>query len=194
MSTPYPHPVWIQVDADDIAHAHRLAEARMADPSRRLSPDRPTARNMNAQIRGALGELAAVKWLRANGMQPGAGFEADSMHSSDLQVGDVRLEIMTAQIAHREITGFCVPPNKLAAARKRSAWGYLFVGTGREVPCEQLLIQAAVALAYVDADSPRHTAVSPSSPSVLNHVMRAEHLLQPEALLRVLRTHVGRQS
>lgn len=194
MSQSCPKPVWIAVDADDIEHARRLAEARMEDPSRRLSPDRPTARNMNAQLRGALGELAAVKWLRAGGLQPGEGFESDAMHSSDLQVGDLRLEIMTAQIAHREITGFCIPPNKLAAARKRGAWGYLFIGTGREVPCERLLIQAAIELAHVDADAPRHTSVSSSSPSVLNHVMRTEHLIHPEALLRLLRTHIGRQS
>lgn len=93
---------------------------------------------------------------------------------------------MTAQIEHRVVTGFCVPPNKLAAARKRNAWGYLFVGTGREVPCDRVLIQAAIQLVHVDADPPRHTSVSPTSPSVLNHVMRKEHLLDPSLLLKSL--------
>lgn len=177
---------WIGFTSAERAEAMRLAEARMSEPGRRLSPDRPTSRNIGAQLRGALGELGAVGWLRGLGFPVECGFESDDVRRTDVTVGGVRIEIMTAQIAHRAITGFCVPPNKLQAARSRRAWGYLFLGTGPENPCERVCVQAAIELARVDMTPPRLTSVSARSTPVLNHVMRTEDLLSaPEFLVRL---------
>lgn len=185
---------WIDFTSAEHARAMRLAEARLTEPGRRLSPDRPTARNVAAQLRGALGELGAVGWLRGLDFPVECGFESDDVRRTDVNVGGVRLEIMTAQIAHREITGFCVPPNKLQAARLRRAWGYLFLGTGPENPCERVCVQAAIEIARVDALPPRFTRVSAYSLQVLNHVMRTEDLLSAPQFVDQLRQAIADHS
>lgn len=169
---------WISFSPEERLLAGRLASARMSDPKRRLSRDRPTARNLAAQVRGALGEIGAVQWLRSLGASVESGFECDDPGRTDIIAWGWPIEIMTAQVAHRQLTGFCVPPGKLRAARARGAWGYLFVGTGPEHPCARVCIQAAVELRHVDADPARPTRISAASPAVVNHVVRAEHLIQ----------------
>ena len=178
---------WIACTPDDQVAALRLAEARLSDGARHLSPHRATSRNLPAQLRGALGEVVAVRWLRSTGFMVERGFESDEIWCTDLIADGVRIEVMTAQVAHRAITGFCVPPNKLAAARLRRAWGYLFMGTGAEHPCNRVLVQAAIELAYVAAVDPVSTRVSERSLPVLNHVMKPEHLLAPEVFVERLR-------
>jgi hypothetical protein len=171
--------IWIGFNNKDREQAEALADARLGDSARRLSPDRLTARNRAAQLRCAYGEIGAAKWLRDQGFQVETGFVDDHVHKCDLSVAGVGCEVMTAQIAHRQITGFCVPPNKLGAARHRGAWGYIFVGTGSETPPLRVCIQGAVVLGKVNADPPRLTRVSAHSVPVLNHVIRPTDLLSP---------------
>ena len=179
--------IWFDVSSEMLAHATRLAEARLNDPGRRLSPDRKSARNMQSQIRGALGELVATMWLESCGFEHDRGFENDSMAASDLTVNGVSIEVMTAKIGDRLKTGFCVPPNKLAAARSRGAWGYLFIGTDDLAPPRRLLVQGAVRIDDVDSMPPRMTYVNNPAYSVLNHVVEDHLLLKPERLVEALR-------
>lgn len=167
--------------------AELLANERMGDPARRQSPDRPTSRNLIAQRRGAIGELVAARYLRDNGFQVEAGFESDHRSQSDLTADGHRIEVMTAQISHRERTGFCVPPNKLWAARQRQAVGYLFVGTGSEESPQGATVQGGVRIEHVDADDPRDTYVNNPAYAVNNYVIRGEDMVQPAEFLELLR-------
>lgn len=171
MSGPNPIQVWIEIDDAEVEEARHLADARLSDVGRHQSVHRPTSRNAAAQFRGAAGELAARRWLRSNGFNVSSGFELDLPLDSDLTVGSIRIEVMTAQISHREITGFCVPPSKLKAAVRRGAVGYLFVGTGQEVEPRRFLMQGFCRLDVVDRVPPVETRVHNSSPGVLNHVV-----------------------
>lgn len=177
----------IRLNDDEIEVAERIAAARMTDDTRRRSPDRPTARNPAAQRRGAVGEVAAARFLRGAGFEVQKGYELDEETESDLTVNGNRLEVMTAQILHRERTGFCVPPNKLWAARRRGAIGYLFVGTGPEEYPSEVEIQAAAMVDDIDADPARMTYVSNPNYAVENFVVRPELLLDPEDLIEQLR-------
>ena len=179
---------WFEVTPAILTRATRLAEARLNEPGRRLSPDRKSARNLQSQIRGALGELVATMWLESHGFGHERGFETDSISASDLTVNGVSIEVMTAKIGDRTKTGFCVPPNKLAAARSRGAWGYLFIGTDDLAPPERLLVQGAVRIEDVDSQPPRMTFVNNPAYSVLNHVVEEQLLLQPARLVEVLRS------
>lgn len=178
---------WVTLTDEELAAAEKIAAARLSDPNRRLSPDRPTARNTVSQRRGAVGEIAATKFLRENGFEVEPGFETDNPAESDLAVGGNRIEVMTAQIAHRDKTGFCVPPNKLRAARSRRAVGYLFVGTGPEEHPRTVVVQGAVRLERVDADPCRDTWVSSPKWSVTNFVVRDEDLYSPREFVDLLR-------
>lgn len=174
--------VEVAISEHDLAQAKELARARLEESNRRRSPDRQTARNTPAQIRGAVGEIAVARWLHDEGFAVECGFETDG-DDPDIRANGVGLEVMTAQIEHREITGYCVPPNKLWAARQRRVVGYLFVGTDASDEPATVWIQAFCSIDDVDADEPRHTSVRPGSPSVLNHVIRSEHLHSPADLL-----------
>lgn len=177
----------IELTDDEIAAAEVLANARRNEAARRHSPDRPTSKGLVSQRRGAIGELVAAKYLRQGGLSVEAGFEEDLRGHSDLTAGGCRIEVMTAQIAHRAKTGFCVPPNKLWAARQREAMGYLFVGTGPEDHPRGAWIQGGVRLENVDADPPRDTFVSNPKYAVQNHVIRESDMLQPAEFLELLR-------
>ena len=185
--TIYSFEVWIEIDETDIETARRLALARLNEPQRHLSVHRPTARNLAAQYRGAAGEIAAGRWLGSNDFDIESGFMTDLSPASDLTVGTTRIEVMTAQIAHREVTGFCVPPNKLNAATWRGSVGYLFVGTGPEQEPRRFLMQAFCLLEDVGRVAAIHTRVSEHSPSVLNHVVPADKLQPVDELIELLR-------
>lgn len=187
MSAESPTVVEVTISEFELAEAKELARARLEESSRRRSPDRPTARNTPAQIRGAVGEIAAARWLQDEGCEVDRGFEADA-DEPDIRANGAGLEVMTAQISHREVTGFCVPPNKLWAARQRRAAGYLFVGTDDSAEPTTVWVQAFARVDDVDLDEPRHTSVRPGSFSVLNHVVRPELLMTPAELVRVLAT------
>jgi hypothetical protein len=180
-------PIEVTLTAEELDVARYLAELRLTEQSRHHSQHRPTSRNLTAQLRGAVGELACRKWLISERFEVDAGFVEDLASESDLSISGRRVEVMTAQIRHREVTGFCVPPNKLSAARTRGAWGYIFVGTGSESTPTTVYIQAAVRLDAVDLDPPRETAVSSTSLAVLNHVVRSTSLLDPLDFLAAMR-------
>lgn len=174
----------ISVTEDMVSRARVIAEARLNDQSRRLSPDRPTARNIDSQIRGALGEIVAEMWMVSKLFPVESGFEADKVSDTDLTVNDIGVEVMTAKVGDRLKTGFCVPPNKLAAARSRGAWGYLFVGSDNLAPPSTMWIQGAVRTEHVDSVPARHTYVNSPRFSVLNFVIEENYLLTPEQFLR----------
>jgi len=177
---------WVVFDEWDIEDATAIAEQRLdASAGRQHSVTRPTSGNLPAQIRGALGEIAVERWLARNELPvTSGGWKEDKPFDCDVTVGPTKLEIMTAQIAHREKTGFAVPPRKLAAARRRGASGYVFVGTGPESPPRKALIQAFTPVEFVDLDEVTLTSVSGREGSwVENHVVRPEHLLDPARLL-----------
>jgi len=176
----------VEIDDAEAKRAEGIATSRLEEQSRWHSRHRPTSRNLTSQLRGAIGEIAAVKWLRSEGLTVEAGFENDERDDSDLTVDGLRIEIMTAQIRHREITGFCVPPNKLWAARKRGAIGYLFIGTDGSPQPREALIQSGVKIDDVDADPPRETFINPKFP-VVNFVIRESDLLSPGALVEMIR-------
>ncbi len=180
--------VQIYLTSAFLAEARHLAEERLTNPARQGSPHRPSARNPLAQLRGAAGELAVRQWAEDNGWRVVRGYEDDE-DRPDIVVAGTSFEIMTARIDHREVTGFCVPPNKLRTARRRGVWGYLFVGTDASSVPSALLLQGACALAHVDADAARETWVG-TSPRVLNHVVRPEHLVGMDEVAAMLR---GRQ-
>lgn len=140
------HGLWIDVSEAVLEKAKHLAAARMNEPSRRLSPDRPSARNLASQIRGAVGELIVAEWLRSHNFELSEGFIDDKIHKSDIVVNGLSIEVMTAKIEDRIKTGFCVPPNKLNAARRRGAWGYIFVGTNSDSPPQKVLLQSVAEL------------------------------------------------
>lgn len=169
----------IELTDAELQQAHELAAARLNDSERRRSPDRPTSRNPTAQVRGACGEIAAAKWLRAEGFEVREGFLVDE-DDPDLTADGIGLEVMTAQVAHREITGVCVPPNKLWAARQRGAAAYVFVGTGGEAEPRRVYIQHLCRLEDVDRENtPQPTQVHAHSPAVDNYVIPADRLLDP---------------
>lgn len=178
--------VWVEIDDSDVETARRLALARLVEVQRQQSVHRPTARNPKAQYRGAAGELAARNWFRSNGFSVETGFEEDRPGDSDLTIYGRRIEVMTAQIAHRHTTGFCVPPGKLRAAERRNALGYLFIGTGPEQEPRNFLIQGFSELSHVGLSDPVPTRVSERSPAVLNHVVAPQYIERPEYLLKVV--------
>lgn len=171
------HEVMVPVTEGDRASAERMADARMVEAARRQSPDRPSARNLPAQYRGALGELVAARWFTSLGFEVRHGFASDAWQRPDLTVNDVGVEVMTAQLHHRAATGFCVPPNKLWAARQREAAGYLFVGLDPG-DAGVVWLQGWVRERDVDTDEPRLTSVRPEGHSVLNYVVPAD-LVRP---------------
>lgn len=179
--------VEIVLEPDDVESARDLASRRLHEPRRRLSPDRPTARNPAAQLRGSIGEIAAARWLVSEGLDVRRGFDDDARDISDLVVAGVPVEVMTAQVAHRERTGFCVPPNKLWAARQRRAWGYIFVGTGAEDVPTAVLIQGGCAIEDVDLDPVKATYVNSPRYSVDNFVVREAALLTPDRVIACIR-------
>ena len=176
--------IWFDVSPGMLEQATRLAEARLNDPRRRLSPDRKSARNIQSQIRGALGEIVATMWLEESGFRNERGYENDEVSSTDLTVNGVCIEVMTAKRGDRLRTGFCVPPNKLAAARSRGAWGYLFVGTDDFAPPRRLCIQGAVKARDVDSQPARMTYVNNPDYAVLNFVVEDRNLVEPLRFLR----------
>jgi len=181
----------VEIDEIDVETARRLALARLVEVQRQQSAHRPTSRNPVAQYRGAAGEIAARKWIRLNGIEVESGFEADKPTDSDLTVGSIRIEVMTAQIEHRKVTGLCVPPGKFRAAARRGAVGYLFVGTGPEREPRRFLIQNFCKLAVVDLNEPVYTRVSDQSPAVLNYVVSANAAEPPYELIRLLSSAGG---
>jgi len=183
--------VWVEIDDIDVETARQLALARLTEVQRQQSVHRPTARNVKAQYRGAAGELAARNWLRSRGLSVDSGFEDDRPQDSDLTVGGHRIEVMTAQIAHRRVTGFCVPPGKFRAAQRRGAIGYLFIGTGPEDEPRRFLVQGFCQLSRVALADPVPTRVSERSPAVTNHVVAPENIDHPELLLAALEGHRG---
>jgi hypothetical protein len=186
---------WVVFDEWDIEDATEIAKLRLdASSGRQHSVTRPTSGNLPAQIRGALGEIAVERWLARNELPVTAGgWKEDRPLDCDVTVGTTRIEIMTAQIAHREKTGFAVPPGKLNAARRRGASGYVFVGLGPEMPPRRALIQAFAPIAIVDSSEVTLTSVSERDGSwVQNHVIPGELLLEPERLLSGLRSRQSR--
>ncbi len=181
-------PVQITLTPASLAEARHLAEERLTNPARHGSPHRPSARNPLAQLRGAAGELAVTQWAEDNGWRVVRGYQDDE-DRPDIVVAGISFEIMTARIDDREVTGFCVPPDKLRTARRRGVWGYLFVGTDASSVPSALVLQGACALAHVDADAARPTCVRKSR-RVLNHVVRSEHLVGMDEVAAILR---GRQ-
>lgn len=181
----------IEIEVTDLmlARARTIAEARLHDAARRLSPDRPTARNLDSQMRGALGEIVAETWLQSVSRDVKSGFEVDRIAETDLTVDKVGVEVMTAKVADRVRTGFCVPPNKLAAARSRRAWGYLFVGSDDLAPPRRMWVQGAVRIQEVDTARARETYVNNPRFSVLNFVIEEHYLLTPEQFLDDIRRH-----
>jgi len=170
----------VVLPVNDLEHAACLARARMDELERQTSTHRPSARNFVSQLRGAIGEIGSVRWLEANGLHPDAGFESDRPGDTDITVNGVRLEVMTGQVAHRAAFGFCVPPGKLAAARRRGAWGYVFAGVGPSARPTRVLIQAVTPARCVDLDPAREVGV------MLNFVIRPEALSPPERLIAML--------
>ena len=180
--------LWFDVSVDLLKKATQLANARLTESARRVSPDRPSARNLDSQIRGAVGELIASEWLRANSFKVDDGYMDDHIHNSDLVVNGVSIEVMTAKIGDRRITGFCVPPNKLNAARRRKAWGYLFVGTNEDSPPKKVLIQGVTYVGDVDSHEPRNTYVNNPQFAVLNFVVEPNNVRPPFELLTYLKS------
>jgi hypothetical protein len=178
--------LWMSLVDVEVDEARRLALARLNEVQRHQSAHRPTSRNSAAQYRGAAGEIAARKWLTFENLKVESGFEEDRPWDSDLTVAGLRIEVMTAQIAHRTVTGFCVPPGKLAAARRRMAIGYLFVGTGSEQEPRDFLIQGFASIDEIDREPARPTRVSERSPSVLNHVVPSRLLRGPVYVVQLL--------
>lgn len=175
----------VELTDEELQHAESLAEARLHEPSRRRSPDRPTARNIESQRRGAVGEIAAARLLREQGFEVVAGFERDAEDECDLKANGLGLEVMTARIAHRHKTGFCVPPNKLWAAQRRRAIGYIFMGTGPESHPRVVEAQRGVLLEHVDLDPVQSTFVNNPNSPVDNYVVRPENLIPPEDFFRL---------
>lgn len=179
--------VWIPMTEADITEAKLLAEARLIDKSRQHNRHRPTSRNLSAQIRGAMGEIGVRRWLESHGFTVHSGFQDDAISNCDIQCDGICIEIMTAQVSHRHVTGFCVPPGKLRAARGRAARGYIFADTDTTFPPRRIQIQAAIKECNVDARPARETRVDPTSPAVTNFVCEPEHLLDPSSIVAELR-------
>ena len=180
--------LWLDVSVEVLKKATQLANARLTESARRSSPDRPSARNLDSQIRGAVGELIASEWLRANSFKVDDGYMDDHILNSDLVVNGVSIEVMTAKIEDRKKTGFCVPPNKLHAARRRNAWGYLFVGTNGDSPPKKVLIQGVTSVGDVDSHEPRNTYVNNPQFAVLNFVVEPNNVRPPVELLTYLKS------
>lgn len=178
---------WFDVTPEMLERATKLAQARLTESHRRLSPDRKSARNLQSQIRGALGEIVGALWLSENQLLTERGFEDDMPFASDLAVRGIPIEVMTAKIGDRDKTGFCVPPNKLRAAQARGAWGYLFIGTDDHSPPRRLLVQAVTRVDLVDTRPPRETFVNNPAFAVLNYVIEPQNLQSPTVLVEHLR-------
>jgi hypothetical protein len=185
--------LWFHVSKNVLLKATQLANARLTESERRSSPDRPSARNLHSQIRGAVGELIASEWLRANSFKVDDGYMDDHMHNSDLVVNGVSIEVMTAKIQDRRITGFCIPPNKLNAAQRRQAWGYLFIGTDEESPPKRVLIQGVTSIDKVDSREAQETYVNNPQFAVLNFVVEPNNVRPPNELLTYLKSIQSRK-
>ncbi len=177
--------VTIRLNDSEMEQARGLAHARATEAERRRSPDRPTSANAPAQLRGAVGEAAAAKWAEGEGYAVERGFEADE-DEPDLRISGVGFEVMTAQVRHREVTGFCVPPNKLWAHKQRGVRGYVFVGTGSEQAPQEVEIQALCRIEDVDVEPARPTSVRPGGKPVDNYVIPDDRLLAPDQLKDLL--------
>lgn len=114
-----------------------------------------------------------------------SGFETDR-DDPDLLVDGVGLEVMTAQVEHRKVTGFCVPPNKLWAHQQRGVRGYVFVGTGPEKEPRQVVIQAICRIESVDVEPARPTKTWSGGTPVENYVVPDELLMPPEEIAQLL--------
>lgn len=176
-------PLELTITDQNRADAVRLAEIRLSQSTRWHSAHRITARNMNSQVRGALGEIVLKSYLTdVFGSVNGAGSDDDIVALTDVAFPRGSFEIMTAQIRHREITGFCVPPGKLRAAKARSADGYVFVGTDSYPETRFICVQAWVEIGNIDSKPPRPTSVSASSIAVSNFVVEPQFLRNPMEL------------
>lgn len=177
---------WVEVvlSEEEQTQAMDLAESRLTDGE--LSPTRPSASSLASQHRGAVGEMATAKWLRDEGHAVEECFCVDQIEKPDIIVNGLGIEVMTAQAHHREMTGFCVPPNKLWAARQRDAIGYLFVAMPVEEYATTAWIQAFAYTAEVDVDPPVETSVRPGGTGVMNYMIRPENLYSPEHLFGLL--------
>ena len=169
-------------------HAKEIARKRLSDSSRHHSAHRPTARNLNSQTRGALGELYTRRWLIDSGFKVESGFEDDNVISSDLYVNKWPIEVMTAKISDRVKTQFCVPPNKFHAACKRGAWGYVFAGTDDSDDCDLVVIQGGIQLSEVSQFPIQETYVNNPNFAVMNYVIPARSLLSPKLVAENLRS------
>jgi hypothetical protein len=176
-------PLTLTISDQNRADANRLAEVRLSQSARWHSPHRITARNINSQIRGALGEIVLKAYLTdIFGSVNGSGSDDDDVALTDVSFPRGSFEIMTAQIRHREITGFCVPPGKFAAAKARSADGYVFVGTDSYPETRFICVQAWIDIGHIDTRPPRLTSVSESSIAVTNFVVEPQFLRNPREL------------
>jgi hypothetical protein len=169
-------------------HAREIANARLWDSSRHLSAHRPTARNLNSQIRGALGELYTRLWLIDSGFNVESGFENDTVLQSDLYVNGWPIEVMTAKISDRLKTQFCIPPNKFRAASNRGAWGYIFAGTDDSDDCDLVVIQGGIQLSEVAGFPIQETFVNNPKFAVMNYVIPEESLISPHSILESLQS------
>ena len=179
---PFPAIV-LEVTTEMRKRALHLAEQRLKDATRWHSAHRITSRNLTSQFRGALGEVALVAHLmKLYGTVDPTGSEMDDVRSTDVVFPRGSFEIMTAQVAHRLKTGFCVPPNKLRAAQARSADGYIFVGTDSSPETQQIFVQAWAPIAVIDVGPSKVTSVSANSPGVENFVVEHADLRNPVQL------------
>lgn len=175
--------IWIELDEREQAFAAELGRRRIDELSRHTSPDFKPSLNPMGQARGAAGEIATAKWLRQAGFNVAEGFVEDDPTQCDITVNGFRVEVMTTRVADRAITGTCVPPGKLRAARRRGAWGYVFAAT-EDDDLARVLIQAVAVCDDIDHDPSRVTSVGSASRE--NYVVRESHLSHPSTLLTLL--------
>jgi hypothetical protein len=186
----------VVVDDALLAEAHAVLRARAALPAHRKSPDRPASANPRAQLRGALSEAAAARWLERNGLTISRGFDGDAPGAPDISVwssGAPRwgIEVMGAQAAHRALTGACVPPGKADRAARRAPppLGFLFVSYGPEDVPTIIEVTGFATLDAVRGTAPTVTRVGSSQ--TFNHSLALASLAPPAALLRALQPDAG---
>lgn len=167
----------------DLAGARKIIDGRA---TRHLSPDRPHTGNPTSQLRGALGEVVAARWLWEQKYQLDCGFLTDASDKPDITIDGCGIEVMTAQFSQRQRVGFAVPPNKLWAAERRGAAFYLFVGVGAEFPPNVVLIQAFAWVKDVAKCPVVDTQLRPDIPVIRNHVIPAAALFEPDGLRQAM--------
>jgi hypothetical protein len=131
-----------------------------------------------------LGEYAAAKWIKQSLKQSsiGEGFMSDGPSASDLTIDDVKLEVMTALREHQIHYGYCVPPRKLQAAKRRGSLGYLFVTINDRSVRDRATIDW-----YCNVNDVSKTPSILQENGIRNHVCQPRDLLHPEELLEQLR-------